>query len=166
MLTIQLTIDAQCITPKVLEELSAQVINQLNEEPDDLLRYVVANTLNKAFALGASNAGAQAEAYCQKNDIGWDGKDFEHKGYWFNRQANYEEPNYAGNATDENGDPVAYTEHLRAVEKAELALKAKKLLLSADELLIENAHPNMKRTLKSVTFKLMRLFGVKKCNAK
>ena len=161
MLNINLQIDAKCITPGVLEEMKAQVNEQLKSEKDPLLRYVVAHSLLDAAEFGADQSGAAAEAFCEKHGIGWDGKDFYHKGYWFNRQFSWTEPNYADNATDKHGVKLDYKGAVSTLDKCKSDLADAKKALKDMQGKIWDAHPNMKITIKSVTFKLMNLFGVK-----
>ena len=161
MLNINLEIDAKSITPAVLEEMKAQVNDQLKAEKDPMLRYVVAHSLVDAAEFSADQSGAAAEAYCEKNGLGWDGKDFYHKGYWFNRQFSWTEPNYADNATNKQGVKLDYKGAVAEVDKCNSELKDAKKKLKDMKDDIWEAHPNMKIEIKSVTFKLMNLFGVK-----
>ena len=161
MLQINLQIDAKCITPAVLEKLKAQVNNQLKAEKDLLLRYVAAHALFDAFEYGTDQAGTAANSFCEKHDLGWDGKDFYHKGYWFNRQFAWTEPNYADNDTDKNGVKLDYKGAVAKMDKCNADLKDAKKELKDIKIKIWEAHPNMKIEIKSVTFKLMNLFGVK-----
>lgn len=161
MLHINLEIDAKSITPAVLEELKAQVNEQLKAEKDPLLRYVVAHSLVDAAEFAANQSGAAAEAFCEKHGIGWDGKDFYHKGYWFNRQFSWTEPNYADNATDKHGIKLDYKGAVSTLEKCKFDLADAKKALKDMKGKIWEAHPNMKINITGVTFKLMNLFGVK-----
>ena len=108
------------------------------------------------FTDACKDAGAAAEAYCEKEDIGSDGKDFEHDGCVYRRKFDIDY-NYAANATDIYGAPVSYAEDKKAVEQAEIDLKAKKAKLKADEIIIETAHPNMKPDVLNVSMQLREL---------
>lgn len=161
MLQINLQIDAKSITPAVLEDLKAQVNNQLKAEKDPLLRHVVAHSLLDASQFATDQASSAANTFCEKNGLGWDGKDFYHKGYWFNRQFSWTEPNYADNATNKQGVKLDYKGAVAEVDKCNSELKDAKKKLKDMKADIWEAHPNMKIEIKSVTFKLMNLFGVK-----
>ena len=145
-----------CLKKSVVADYTAQVINTLNGITDPIRRYGVARVLLNIFTDACKEVGAAAEAFCEKENIGWDGKDFVHDGCTYRRKfdINY---NYAANATDIYGAPVNYAEDKAAVEMAEIDLKAKKAKLKADEIIIETAHPNMKPELLGVSVQLREL---------
>ena len=145
-----------CLKKSVVADYTAQVINTLNGITDPIRRYGVARVMLNIFTDACKEVGAAAEAFCEKENIGWDGKDFVHDGCTYRRKfdINY---NYAANATDIYGAPVNYAEDKAAVEMAEIDLKAKKAKLKADEIIIETAHPNMKPELLGVSVQLREL---------
>ena len=150
------------LNKRAVEDYTAQSINVLNGIANPAERYAVARCIKNIVDKVVEEVGASAEAYYEKENVGSDGKEFEllpltknpaHKDVWLIRQFDCDY-NYAGNATDEEGAPVLYTEHKQAVEKAELAVRAKRAILKADKILIENAHPNMKPEVIKVVVKL------------
>ena len=145
-----------CLKKSVVADYTAQVINIFNGIADPIRRYGVARVMLNIFTDACKDAGAAAEAFCEKENIGWDGKDFVHEGCTYRRKfdINY---NYAANATDIYGAPVSYAEDKAAVEMAEIDLKAKKAKLKADEIIIETAHPNMKPDVLGVSVQLREL---------
>ena len=124
------------------ELLAAIVINQLNTPTyTPLERYARARFLLGALERVCKEEGAAAEAYCEKNDIGTDGKQFEQNGLCFMRKFNITY-NYAANddvPTFEGRYKEACIEERLAVHAA----KEAKVKREGIESLIELAHPNM-----------------------
>ena len=145
-----------CLKKSVVADYTAQVINTLNGITDPIRRYGVARVLLNIFTDACKEVGAAAEAFCEKENIGWDGCDFKHDGCVYRRKFDIDY-NYAANATDIYGAPVSYAEDKKAVEQAEIDLKAKKAKLKADEIIIETAHPNMKPDVLNVSMQLREL---------
>ena len=150
------------LNKRAVDDYTAQVINTLNGIENPCKRYAIARCIKNIIDKAVEEVGASMEAYCEKNDIGSDGcefnlgditKDTADDGVMLIRQFNMEY-NYAANATDEEGDPVAYTEHLKQLERTQRALKARRAIVNADKELIEAAHPNMKPELIKVVVKL------------
>ena len=125
-----------------LEELTAQVINQLNAIADPLVRYAVARTLFGVFDMAKSDAAAAAVDHCLVHEIGLDNEHFTHDGLEFNMDYHCDY-NYGDNDTDEDGDPAGYKEASRKLKDLDKQVKSYKKKLSAAKDLIELAHPNM-----------------------
>ena len=144
-----------CLKQSVVDDYTAQVTNLILEgfKENPVRGYGVARSLLDIMTTVTREAGAAMEAFCEKNNIGSDGKDFEHEGCIYRRKFDIDY-NYAANATDEEGNPIPYTGAVRDVERAKISLNAKKTIVNAFKDLILNAHPNMKPELISVTCQL------------
>ena len=150
------------LNKRAVDDYTAQVINTLNGIENPVERYAVARCLKTIFDKACENCGDAAEAYCEKENIGSDGKEFElypvtknpaHKGVWTIRQFDMDY-NYAANATDIKGEPIPYKETLREIEYYDDQLKANKKILKNYKELIKLAHPNMLPDVVRVVFKL------------
>ena len=153
MLLNEQEIQGFCLKQSVVDDYTAQVINTLNSIDDPIRRYGVSRSLLDIVTIATKEVGAAMEAHCEKQNIGWDGCDFEHDGCTYRRNFDIEY-NYADNATDEEGNPIPYTESCKAVEAAKRALNAKRTIQKAFKELIENAHPNMKPDVVAVSVQL------------
>ena len=132
------------------ELLAATVINQLNTPTDTPLeRYARARFLLGVMETVCKEEGAAAEAYCEKEDIGTDGKRFEHNGLRFMRKFTITY-NFAANddVPDHEGK---YKEACIAERVAARAAKEAKLKRESAEKLIKSAHPNMQPIVERVT---------------
>lgn len=163
MLINQEELQTLCLKESAVEELAAQVINQLNAVDDPLIRYATANALRRVFEEACANTGQAAEAFCEKGDIGSDGKHFNYQGLCFNRNFEYTY-NYAGNDFKklDNGEEesLGYYEALQDLREAErklaieeLNVKGRKAVLESKKREIEYYHPNMKPDVVKITFK-------------
>ena len=135
------------------ELLAATVINQLNTPTySPLERYARARFLLGALEIVCKEEGAAAEAYCEKENIGADGKEFEHYGLWFMRQfcITY---NYAAN-DDAEGNEGQYKLACIAERMAKNRVKEAKVKRENVETLIKLSHPNMQPIVERVTIKL------------
>lgn len=150
------------LNQRAVDDYTAQVINVLNGIVNPVERYAVARLLKNIFDQACENCGAAAEAYCETENIGSDGKEFElysvtenpaHKDIWLNRQF-FLEYNYAANATDDKGKLIPYKKTLREIKYHDKQLKAKKSTLKGYKKQIKLAHPNMKANVVRVVFKL------------
>lgn len=150
------------LNQRAVNDYTAQVINTLNGIVNPVERYVVARCLKNIFDKACEECGAAAEAYCEKEDIGSDGKEFElfevtknpaHKGVWLNRQFILDY-NYAANATDTNGETIPYKETERVIDYLKGKIEDQKKLLKCCKTRIELAHPNMVPDVVRVVFKL------------
>lgn len=150
------------LNKRAVDDYTAQVINTLNGIVNPVERYAVARCLKDIFEEACRNCGASAETYCEEENIGSDGKEFElfevtenpaHKKVWLNRQFDMEY-NYAANATDEEGDPVDYTASVQRLARTQRTLKARRAIVNANKELIEAAHPNMVPDVVRIVFKL------------
>ena len=130
------------LTTPALEELTAQVINQLNGIADPLVRYATARFLRSVFEQATEDTNAAAVDYCLTQNIGSDGNMFEHEGLRFINEYKCDY-NWGDNDTDEFGDPAGYNESKRKVSFYDKQLKLYKVKLNAAKLLIETAHPKM-----------------------
>ena len=139
------------LNQRAVNDYTAQVINTLNGITNAAERYAVARCLKTIFDKACEECGAAAEAYCEKENIGSDGKEFElypltlnpaHKNVWLIRQFNLDY-NYAANATDENGNKLLYNQALADVIYKEQLLKNAKTFVRFLKKKIELAHPNM-----------------------
>ena len=162
MLLTNLEVAQFPLNKRAVDNYTAQVINTLNGIENPCKRYAIARCLKNIFDKAVEEVGAAMEAYCEKNNIGSDGcefnlgditKDPADDGVMLMRQFNMDY-NYAANATDEEGDLVPYTEHVKQLERTQRALKARRAMVNADKELIEAAHPNMKPELINVVVKL------------
>ena len=150
------------LNQRAVDDYTAQVINTLNGITNAAERYAVARCLKKIFDKACEECGAAAEAYCEKENIGSDGKEFEllpltsnpaHKNVWLVRQFNLEY-NYAANATDLAGNPVPYNMVKRKIDDLKRQSEVQKKMLRGYEAIIEFAHPNMVPEVARVVFKL------------
>lgn len=145
-----------------VNDYTAQVINTLNGITNAAERYAVARCLKTIFDKACEECGAAAEAYCEKENIGSDGKEFElypltknpaHKGVWTIRQFDMDY-NYAANATNVKGKRIPYKETLREIQYYDDQLKSNKKILKGYKEQIKLAHPNMVPDVVRVVFKL------------
>ena len=150
------------LNQRAVDDYTAQVINTLNGIENPVERYVVARLLKKIFDKACEDCGAAAEAYCEKENIGSDGKEFElysvtknpaHKGVWTIRQFDMDY-NYAANATNVKGKRIPYKETLREIQYYDDQLKSNKKILKGYKEQIKLAHPNMVPEVVRVVFKL------------
>ena len=150
------------LNQRAVDDYTAQVINTLNGIENPVERYVVARLLKKIFDQACDNCGAAAEAYCEKENIGSDGKEFElysvtenpaHKGVWTIRQFDMDY-NYAANDTDEYGNKLNYNKALADVITKKQQLETAKTYVRYLKKKIELAHPNMVPDVARVVFKL------------
>lgn len=150
------------LNKRAVKDYTAQVINVFNGIENPCERYAVARCMKNIFDQAVEEVGASMEAYCEKENIGSDGMEFNladvtqnpaHEGVMLIRQFNMEY-NYAANATDEEGDPVDYTASLQRLERTQRTLKARRAIVNANKELIEAAHPNMKPEIIKVVVKL------------
>ena len=150
------------LNQRAVDERTAQVINILNGIVNPVERYAVARCLKNIFDKACENCGVAAEAYCEKEDIGSDGKEFElysvtenpaHKNVWLIRQFDMDY-NYAANATNVKGKRIPYKETLQEIEYHDKELKANKKILKGYKEKIKLAHPNMVPEVIRVVFKL------------
>lgn len=150
------------LNQRAVDNYTAQVINTLNGIANAIERYAVARCLKKIFDKACEECGAAAEAYCEKENIGSYGKEFEllpltsnptHKNVWFVRQFNLEY-NYAANDTDEQGNKLYYNKALADVITKKQQLENAKTYVKYLNRKIELAHPNMQPEIVRVTFKL------------
>ena len=150
------------LNQRAVNDYTAQVINILNGIVNPVERYAVARCLKNIFDKACENCGVAAEAYCEKEDIGSDGKEFElysvtenpaHKNVWLIRQFDMDY-NYAANATNVKGKRIPYKETLQEIEYHDKELKANKKILKGYKEQIKLAHPNMVPDVVRVVFKL------------
>ena len=150
------------LNQRAVNDYTAQVINILNGIVNPVERYAVARCLKNIFDKACENCGVAAEAYCEKEDIGSDGKEFElysvtenpaHKNVWLIRQFDMDY-NYAANATNVKGKRIPYKETLQEIEYHDKELKANKKILKGYKEKIKLAHPNMVPEVIRVVFKL------------
>lgn len=163
MLINQSELQTLCLKSSAVDDLAAQVINQLNTITDPILRYATANALKRVFEEACKNTGQAAEAFCEKADIGIDGKHFNYKGLCFNRNFEFT-CNYAGNdfkkLDDGTEESLGYYEAMqdlhdaeRQLEIADLNVKGRKAVVESKKREIEYHHPNMKPEVVKITFK-------------
>ena len=141
MLINQSELETLCLNRPATDELTAQVINQLNGIADPLVRYATARTLKSVFDKATENCGAAAVDYCLEHNIGGDCKQFPHENLTFSLdyKCDYD---YASNDTD-GEKPVGYKEaHLDIVYYQKCLKIAKDKEKTAKET-IELLHPNM-----------------------
>ena len=131
-----------CLNKKAHEELTAQVINQLNEIADPLVRYAAANSLKKLFETATREAGAAAVAYCHEHQIGLDNTQFRHEGLTFSLDYKCDF-DYAANDTNDKKEPAGYKTARAEILYYEKRLAAEKKNLEAAKAVIELAHPKM-----------------------
>ena len=134
------------------ELLAATVINQLNTPTySPLERYARARFLLGALAIVCEEAGAAAEAYCEKEDIGSDGRVFEHRNLYFMRQFTITY-NFAA-----NDDVKGYEGYFKTASISERTAKnaydLAKVKRKGAEKIILQAHPNMQPIVDRVTIK-------------
>lgn len=150
------------LNQRAVDDYTAQVINILNGIVNPVERYAVARCLKNIFDKACENCGAAAEAYCETENIGSDGKEFElypitgnpaHKNVWLVRQFILDY-NYAANATGFDGEVIPYKETIREIEDLNDRLEAKKKLLNSYKTQIKLTHPNMVPDVVRVVFKL------------
>ena len=153
------------LNQRAVDDYTAQVINTLNGITNPVERYAVARCLKNIFDQACENCGVAAEAYCEKEDIGSDGKEFElftvtknpvHKKVWLNRQFDMDY-NYAANATNVKGKRIPYKETLQEIRYHDKELKANKKILKGYKEKIKLAHPNMVPEVIRVVFKLISI---------
>lgn len=165
MLINQSELQTLCLKQSAVDDLAAQVINQLNGIADPILRYATANTLKQVFEEACKNTGQAAEAFCEKADIGNDGKHFNYAGLCFNRNFEYDY-NYAGNDyyEDETGEEhsCGYRQAKKmydfAVEKYEAAKREKERMkdqLDAVKRTVLRFHPNMVPEVVKIVFRFI-----------
>ena len=142
MLINQEELQTLCLNRKATEELTAQVINQLNGITDPLVRYATARTLKAVFDKATEEAGAAAVDYCLTTATGTDSNHFEHEGLTFSLDYRCDF-DYAANDTDENGEPAGYKTAKRNVDGYQKSLDAWKAKMKAAKQTIELAHPRM-----------------------
>ena len=142
MLINQEELATLCLTTPALEELTAQVITQLNGIADPLVRYATARFLRSVFEQATEDTNAAAVDYCLTHNIGSDGNMFEHEGLRFINEYKCDY-NWGDNDTNQDGDPAGYNESKRKVAFYDKQVKTYKLKLNAAKLLIETAHPKM-----------------------
>ena len=145
-----------------VDDHTAQVINILNGITNAVERYAVARCLKTIFDKACENCGDAAEAYCEKANIGSDGKEFElftltqnkaHKNVWLIRQFDMDY-NYAANATNVKGKRIPYKKTLREIQYYDDQLKTNKKILKGYKEQIKLAHPNMVPEVVRVVMKL------------
>lgn len=150
------------LNQRAVDDYTAQVINILNGIVNPVERYAVARCLKNIFDQACENCGDAAEAYCEIENIGSDGKEFElysvtenpaHKKVWLNRQFDMDY-NYAANATNVKGKRIPYKETLQEIKYHDKELKANKKILKGYKEKIKLAHPNMVPDVVRVVFKL------------
>ena len=150
------------LNQRAVNDYTAQVINTLNGITNAAERYAVARCLKTIFDKACEECGAAAEAYCEKENIGSDGKEFElysvtenpaHKNVWLIRQFNLDY-NYAANATDKKGNKLKYNKALADVITKKKELDTAKKYVQYLKKKIELAHPNMVPEVARVVFKL------------
>ena len=150
------------LNQRAVNDYTAQVINILNGIVNPVERYAVARCLKNIFDKACENCGVAAEAYCEKEDIGSDGKEFElysvtekkkKKNVWLIRQFDMDY-NYAANATNVKGKRIPYKETLQEIEYHDKELKANKKILKGFKEQIKLAHPNMVPDVVRIIFKL------------
>ena len=165
MLINQSELQTLCLKQSAVEDLAAQVINQLNGIADPIIRYATANALKRVFEEACANTGQAAEAFCEKFDIGNDGKHFNYAGLCFNRNFEYDY-NYAGNDyyEDETGEEhsCGYRQAKKmydlAVEKYEAAKREKERMkdqLDAVKRTVLRFHPNMVPEVVKIVFRFI-----------
>lgn len=158
-------LQTMCLKQSAVEDLAAQVINQLNGIADPIIRYATANALKRVFEEACANTGQAAEAFCEKCDIGNDGKHFNYAGLCFNRNFEYDY-NYAGNDyyEDETGEEhsCGYRQAKKmydfAVEKYEAAKREKARMkdqLDAAKKTVLRFHPNMVPEVVKIVFRFI-----------
>lgn len=136
------------------ELLAAIVINQLNTPTNSPLeRYARARFLLGALERVCKEEGAAAEAYCETNDIGTDGREFEHRNLYFMRQfaITY---NFAANDDVEGYEGYFKTASI-SERTAKNAYELAKVKRKGAEKIILQAHPNMQPIVDRVTIKLL-----------
>ena len=162
MLLTEQEIISFSLNQRAVDDYTAQVINTLNGIINPVERYAVARCLKNIFDKACENSGVASEAYCEQENIGSDGKEFElysvtknpaHKGVWLSRQFTMDY-NYAANATDINGEKIPYKATLQEIEYNNNELKANKATLKGYEAKIKLAHPNMVPNVVRVVMKL------------
>ena len=165
MLINQEELQTLCLKQSAIEELAAQVINQLNGIVDPILRYATANALKQVFEEACANTGQAAEAFCEKADIGTKGKHFNYEGLCFNRQFQFDY-NYAGNDYKklDNGEEesLGYHEAMqdlrdaeRQLETVQLLVKGRKAVVESKKREIEYYHPNMVPEVVRINFRFI-----------
>ena len=154
-----------CLKQSAVDDLAAQVINLLNTITDPILRYATANALRRVFEEACKNTGQAAEAFCEKADIGNDGKHFNYAGLCFNRNFEYDY-NYAGNDyyEDEYGEQhsCGYRQARKmydlAVDKYEVVKREKDRMkdqLDAAKRIVLRFHPNMVPEVVKIIFRFI-----------
>lgn len=139
------------LTKPALDELTAQVINQLKTIDDPLVRYATANALKKVFEAVTSDAGAAAVAFCHEHNLGQDNTLFEHKGLSFilDYRCTYR---YADNdfKTDQYGNVLAigfksaekaYAECMKVADVYKAKIKAAKAEIELEHPQMEPVNP-------------------------
>jgi len=117
------------------------------------------------FEEACKNTGQAAEAFCEKADIGNDGKHFNYKSLCFNRQFLLDY-NYAGNDFKklDNGEEeeIGYYEAMqdlrdaeRQREIADLNVKGRKAVVESKKREIEYHHPNMVPEVVRINFRFI-----------
>ena len=144
-----------CLNTPALEELTAQVINQLNGIADPLVRYATARFLRSVFEQATEDTNAAAVDYCLTQNIGSDGNMFEHEGLRFINEYKCDY-NWGDNDTNELGDPAGYRLAVKNVQMAQKQLDAYKKRLDAAKDVIELAHPKMEPVNPKWVFKFYR----------
>lgn len=158
-------LQTMCLKESAVEDLAAQVINQLNGIADPIIRYATANALRRVFEEACANTGQAAEAFCEKFDIGTDGKHFNYEGLCFNRQFQFDY-NYAGNdfkkLDDGEEESLGYHEAMQDLRDAERQLEAVQLLVKGRKSVVESKkreieyhHPNMVPEVVRINFRFI-----------
>lgn len=138
----QSELEALCLTTPALNELKAQVINQLNGIEDPLRRYATARCLKNVFEEAASDTNASAVDYCLTHNIGLDNVMFKQDGLSF--ILDYEcEYNWDNNDFDEDGNSLGYKKAFREFQSAKKLLAKWTGKLARAKKDIEVTHPKM-----------------------
>ena len=146
---------SMCLTTPAMEELTAQVINQLKSIADPLVRYATARSLRAVFEQATVDANAAAVDHCLTNNIGLDNEHFKHEGLEFSLDYRCDY-NWGDNDTDQEGDPAGYKLAVKSVQMAQKQLDAYKKRLDAAKDVIELAHPKMEPVNPKWVFKFYR----------
>lgn len=142
MLIDQKELSSLCLTTPALNELTAQVINQLNGITNPLLRYATARSLKNVFEKSASDANAAAVDFCQTHNIGLDNVMFQNLGlkYVLEYKCDYR---WGNNDTDKKNMPAGFKKAFAEVMRLQKELDDAKHDLSVAKEKIELAHPKM-----------------------
>ena len=160
MLINQNELETLCLDPKALDDLSAQVINQLNSgKLSPLRRYATARSLLRVFETVCSETGAAGEYFCEQEDVGTDGKHFCEDEMEFSRQF-VMDYNYSDNDSYKPEGSDTYIPYVptfsyleREVVRTKKLHEVAKQNLKARKTAIELEHPNMVPNLARVVLK-------------